>query len=89
MKIKDIKTELGNQIIDDLLKDGWKKVKEYSLLAFDKGIDYDSYTLKKGWSKLKFVWDNWFEWEINGSAKDINALIDRYQLMTKHEQGSL
>lgn len=82
MKIKDINTELGNQIIEDLIKDGWKKAKEYSLFAFDKGIDYDSYTLKKGWSKIKFTWDNWFEWEIKGSSEDINELIDRYQLKT-------
>ncbi len=83
MKIEHINTDLGNQIIEDLLKSGWEKVKEYSLLAFDKGIDYDSYTLKKDGSKLKFEWTNWFEWELKGSTKDINELIVRYQLGTK------
>lgn len=80
MKIAYIETELGNRIIEDLLQAGWKKAKEYSVLAFDKGIDYDSYTLKKDQAKLKFEWTNWFEWEVTGSKPAIEALIKTYEL---------
>ncbi len=80
MKIAYIETELGNQIIENLLKSGWKKTKEYNVLAFDKGIDFDSYTLKKGSAQLKFEWTNWFEWEVTGSKPAIEALIKTYEL---------
>ena len=47
MKLIDIKTEVGNKILEDLLNDGWKKIREYSPVAFDKSIDFDSYVLKR------------------------------------------
>lgn len=80
MKLENIDTELGNTILKDLRKSGWRKTKEYSWLAFDKGIDFDSYTLKKDGQKLYFEWTNWFEWEITGSESTLAAIAKEYQL---------
>ncbi len=80
LKIVHIETELGNQIIEALLKAGWKKAKAYHVLAFDKGIDFDSYTLKQDGSQLHFEWTNWFEWEVTGSRHAVEALIKTYDL---------
>ena len=82
MKIIDLDTEKGAEILDALKADGWKKVAEYSCLAFDKGIDFDSYTLKKGSAKLVFDWTNWFEWEITGTRAAVEALARHYGLKT-------
>jgi hypothetical protein len=54
MKIENIDTEKGNEILVQLRKDGWKISDQYNRLAFDKGIDFDSYTLKKGDEKIVF-----------------------------------
>jgi len=83
MKVADIKTEMGNKILEDLANQGWKTVREYSSLAFDKGIDFDSYTLKKGESKLEFKWNNWFEWDIVGTEDDIETIVKKYNLYAK------
>ncbi|WP_205695301.1 hypothetical protein [Corallincola luteus] len=52
-------------------------------MAFDKGIDFDSYTLKKGKQTLHFEWSNWFEWEIEGDDDVIQSLIVSFQLSEK------
>ncbi len=83
MKLVDIKTETGNQILEDLLSEGWKKTREYSPVAFDKGIDFDSYELKKDNSKLKFKWTNWFEWEIFGEENELQIIAKKYDLSAK------
>ena len=83
MKIEGIKTETGNQIIEALLQAGWQQTKAYSPLAFDKGIDYDSYTLQKGSCELTFEWSNWFEWEVTGPAKELEKLIEQFGLPPK------
>ena len=83
MKLVDIKTETGNQILEDLLSEGWKKTREYSPVAFDKGIDFDSYELKKDNSKLKFKWTNWFEWEIFGEKNELQIIAKKYDLSAK------
>ncbi len=80
MKIVDVETELGNRIIASLKADGWCVAKEYSLLAFDKGIDFDSYVLKKRDAMLEFEWTNWFEWEIAGDQQSLQYLADTFQL---------
>jgi len=36
--VEGLATELGNQIIEDLIQAGWKKIHEYSPLAFDLGL---------------------------------------------------
>lgn len=83
--IDHIETELGNTILDKLKSERWRVISQYSPLAFDKGIDYDSYTLQKGQEKLEFEWDNWFEWKISGSEMVLAELATRFSL--KH-QGS-
>ena len=83
MKLVDIKTEIGNKILEDLIKEGWKKAHEYSPLAFDKGIDFDSYVLKKDKSKLKFKWNNWLEWEISGTENELKIIAKRYAISAK------
>lgn len=80
MIIEHINTELGNQIIADLRQAGWRKTKEYSPMAFDKGIDYDSVTLVLGEQTLEFEWSNWFEWSVSGSGQAIQALAQQYGL---------
>jgi hypothetical protein len=47
MKIEFIDTDIGDKIIDDLKESGWRLVDEYPMV-FDKGIDYDFYTLELG-----------------------------------------
>lgn len=83
MKLVDIKTETGNKILEDLLSEGWKKTHKYSPVAFDKGIDFDSYVLKKDNSKLKFKWTNWFEWEIFGEKNELQTIAKKYDLSAK------
>lgn len=80
MKIENIATEIGNEILVKLKIDGWKISDQYNRLAFDKGIDFDSYTLKKGKQELYFEWSNWFEWEIQGCETEICNLIARFSL---------
>lgn len=76
--VSNIDSTLGNEIIEALIKEGWVVEKEYSKFAFDKGIDYDQYKLKKGQDWLDFEWSNWFEWEVKGSSKAIQFLADTY-----------
>jgi hypothetical protein len=80
VKIQHIETEAGNKILTELKRDGWKIVAQYNRLAFDKGIDFDSYTLKKGEEKLYFEWSNWFEWEVQGSKDEIENLVATFNL---------
>lgn len=83
--IEDIPTELGNDILETLKRNGWKVRKQYNIFAFDKGVDFDSYTLKKGTDKLHFKWTNWFEWEIKGNPDIIKELADRFDLKIKED----
>jgi hypothetical protein len=80
VKIVDLDTEKGSEIMDALKADGWKKVAEYNPLAFDKGIDFDSYTLIKSSASLVFEWTNWFEWEVTGSREAVESLASTYGL---------
>lgn len=75
-----LETAAGNEIIDDLKKKGWRRTAQYSPFAFDKGIDFDSYTLKNKDLVLTFEWCNWFEWEVKGSTAALNILILDYSL---------
>jgi len=83
MKVTDIKTEVGNKILEDLASQGWKTIREYSPVAFDKGVDFDSYTLRKGKSELNFKWNNWFEWEIVGMKDELEIIVEQYSLSSK------
>ena len=81
--IENISTDLGNEILDFLKSEKWKVVAQYSPLSFDKGIDYDSYVLSKNGHQLKFEWDNWFEWKIEGNKAVIKDLSNRFLLKAK------
>ncbi|AFT69011.1 hypothetical protein B5T_00727 [Alloalcanivorax dieselolei B5] len=85
MKVIDLDTETGNQLLETLMSEGWKKVKEYPPLAFDKGIDFDSFTLRKDGLELVLEWTNWLEWEIRGDDAALEALADRYGFKVRFE----
>lgn len=78
--VEFIATEIGNQLLDALKVDGWKQVAQYSTLAFDKGIDYDFYRLRKDGHELKLEWDNWTEWTLSGSAEQLAEIAQRFSL---------
>ncbi len=80
-QIKDLKTEWGNEVLADLLKCGWKVKSEYSALMFDKGIDFDSYDLVFESSRLRFEWDNWMEWQIEGDEAAIAEVARRLSIL--------
>ncbi|WOD29148.1 hypothetical protein RYH70_03575 [Alloalcanivorax xenomutans] len=86
MKVIDLDTEKGNQLLETLMSEGWKKIKEYPSLAFDKGIDFDSFTLRKDGLELVLEWTNWFEWEIRGEDAALEALADQYGLKIRDEE---
>lgn len=64
--VADIKTNLGNDVLEQLVRAGWVVEHEYPLTAFDKGIDHDAYTLVRNGERLEFEWSNWDEWQISG-----------------------
>lgn len=75
-----IDTELGNRILEHLKAEGWRQVSQYSPLAFDKGIDFDSYRLRRGRNELRLQWDNWTEWEIEGCRETVEEIARRFEL---------
>lgn len=82
MNIEFVDTNLGEKIIKDLKKSGWKIIDKYPMV-FDKGIDYDFYILKRENEIIKFEWTNWFEWEISGSDEFISELSNKYKIAIK------
>jgi hypothetical protein len=82
MKIEFIDTDIGDKIIDDLKESGWRLVDEYPMV-FDKGIDYDFYTLELDNKTIKFEWTNWFEWEISGTEESLIQMSKKYKLEIK------
>ena len=80
MKLENIETELGNRILEELKNQGWKIVQQYSPMAFDKGVDFDSYKLRKAESTLNFEWTNWLEWEIIGEESELQAIAKTYKI---------
>ena len=85
-KIEDVSTDCGNDLLSRLAEEGWKTISEYSDQMFDKGIDYDAYTLKKGQLKLEFTWSNWDEWTIEGDATLLESLSE-YLVSTGNQTG--
>lgn len=71
-----IKTNIWNHIINDLKKENWTVVSEYSL--FDKGIDFDFYELSKEGVCIRFCWDNWSEGEIEATEETFLFLQKKY-----------
>jgi hypothetical protein len=82
MKIEFIDTDIGEKIIKDLKRFGWRLIDEYPMV-FDKGIDYDFYTLERENLEMKFEWTNWFEWEVSGSDESLVEISERYKLEIK------
>lgn len=80
LTLENIDTEVGNRILDSLKADGWRQVAQYSPMAFDKGIDYDSYRLRRGLEELRLEWDNWFEWKLSGPRERIEEIAERFSL---------
>jgi len=78
--LEAIDTEVGNRILESLKSEGWRQVEQYSPLAFDKGIDYDSYRLRRGLEELRLEWDNWFEWKLSGPRERIEEIAERFSL---------
>lgn len=78
--LEAIDTEVGNRILDSLKADGWRQVAQYSPMAFDKGIDYDSYRLRRGLDELRLEWDNWFEWKLSGPSELVEEIAERFSL---------
>lgn len=70
--IENIETSLWNQIINDLVSDGWVISSQYD--NFDKGIDFNSKTLRKGKVKIDFEWDNWEEGVIKCKESEIEYI---------------
>ena len=85
MKVIHLDTERGNELLAALTRDGWKQVKQYPPLAFDKGIDFDSYTLRKDGLELVLEWTNWFEWEIHGDQEALQAVVEGYGLEVREQ----
>lgn len=78
--LEAIDTEVGNRILESLKANGWRQVAQYSPLAFDKGIDYDSYRLRRGLEELRLEWDNWVEWTLSGPRERIEDIAERFSL---------
>ncbi|TWT90531.1 hypothetical protein Mal64_09230 [Pseudobythopirellula maris] len=83
IQIENIETESGNAILKALLQDGWRVTSEYSDQMFDKGIDFDAYTLKHGSDRIDMEWDNWFEWKITASESVASDLAARFSVLKK------
>lgn len=78
--LEDIDTDVGNQIVESLKAEGWRQVAQYSPMAFDKGIDYDSYRLRRGLEELQLEWDNWTEWRLSGPSECVEEIAERFSL---------
>lgn len=80
LSLKHVKTEPGNHLLEHMKSEGWKIKSQYSPLAFDKGIDYDCYTLVRDGQVVHLEWDNWFEWTLTGSDAVLTELMHRFGL---------
>ncbi len=78
--LENIDTQVGNRLLETLKAEGWRQVAQYSPLAFDKGIDYDSYRLRRGLDELRLEWDNWFEWKLSGPSELVEEIAERFSL---------
>jgi hypothetical protein len=70
--ILDIPTLQFNDLLDALIKQGWRKTYEYD--GFDAWIDYGKVVLKKDGTALTFEWDNWTEGGIEGPKVALEAI---------------
>ena len=85
LTVEFIKSDVGFAIFETLKAEGWRVTSEYSPLMFDKGIDFDAYTLKKEKQVIYFEWTNWFEWEIKAKPEIILPICERFALPIPEE----
>jgi len=78
VRIDDVKTEVFNLIIDDLIKQGWCANNTYN--EFNSWIDYGRVVLTKNSVKLVFEWDNWTEGVIKGPKDLVSKIGSEYEL---------
>lgn len=83
--VTDIKTEVGNDVLTQLARAGWRVAYEYPLTAFDKGIDFDAYTLARGGERVEFEWTNWDEWTIRGPHAVVVTICDDFGIARGRE----
>ena len=76
MILKDIPTDIFKTIIEDSLKDNWKKMSEYD--GFDSWIDYGKIVLYKDGKHLVCEWDNWSEGQIQGLEEVLTPIREHY-----------
>ena len=81
--IKDIPTAQFNQLVEELLSDGWKQRGSYQ--GFDAWIDYGRIKLRKEGVSLKMEWDNWTEGSIEGPARFIDEFARKKGLSASRE----
>ncbi|WP_092211819.1 hypothetical protein [Desulfoluna spongiiphila] len=79
-RIDNIRTELFNKILQDLIDDGWSYKNKYK--QFNAWIDYGKLVLKKGNIRLVFEWDNWTDGVIFGKQAELQQLSHKYKLET-------
>lgn len=86
LAVTDIKTDVGNHVLTQLVRAGWTVEYEYPLIAaFDKGIDFDAYTLARDGVRVEFEWTNWDEWQIRGPRKAVQAICREFQIDLRGE----
>ena len=81
--IKDIPTDQFNFLIESLISSGWQKTYVYD--GFDAWIDYGKVKLKNNHCQLTFEWDNWTEGSVEGPAKEIEELANKYNYTVTNE----
>ena len=81
--IKDIPTERFNELIKQLIAEGWRATSEYS--GVDAWIDYGCIRLRKRRTVLKCEWDNWTEGSVEGPRPIIEAIATQNGFAVSHE----
>lgn len=72
--LEDIETQAGYSLLKALINEGWEVTSQYSDQMFDKGIDFDAYTLQRNSDKIEMEWDNWTEWTLSGPRDVITKI---------------
>ena len=78
--IENINTDLFNEILEQLLGNGWVKLYEYD--AIDAWIDFGKVKIKKNNTILTFEWDNYMEGVIIGNKNEIEQIAKQFHLQS-------
>jgi hypothetical protein len=76
--VANIRTELGNRVLTELVRAGWVVEYAYPDSAIDKGIDFDAYTIARDGERLEFEWTNWDEWQIRGPRSRVQTVCGEF-----------